>query len=251
MNTVKVAGLKEKVFIKKSTMALPILYSLRNCPYAMRARIAIFKSHQPVALRDVVLSNKPPEMILASPKATVPILVLNEESEIVTGAVSEADTKGKIIDESLDVMLWALHKSDPHDLLHHETPETLVQMLSFIAEFDVEFKRCLEAYKCAKRYHETNISECRAACEHYIKQLEARLAQHEFLTSSRESLLDIALLPFIRQFARIERQWYLQSPYPNLKKWLNSYLQSSMFTKVMAKHPLWLDSGEEVIFVGR
>lgn len=228
-------------------MALPILYSLRNCPYAMRARIAIFKSHQPVALRDVVLSDKPPEMILASAKATVPILVISQTDN----SISKDNAKCQVIDESLDVMLWALNSTDPNDLLHRDSPEVLTQMLAFITEFDVEFKRCLEAYKCAKRYHETNIDECRAACEHYIQMLELRLTAHKFLSSERESLLDIALLPFIRQFARIERQWYLQSPYPNLKAWLNNYLQSPMFTKVMAKYPLWLDSGEEVVFVGK
>lgn len=228
-------------------MALPILYSLRNCPYAMRARIAIFKSHQPVALRDVVLSDKPPEMILASAKATVPILVISQTDN----SISKEHAKCQVIDESLDVMLWALNRADPNDLLHRDSPEVLTQMLTFITEFDVEFKRCLEAYKCAKRYHETNIDECRAACEHYIQMLELRLTAHKFLSSERESLLDIALLPFIRQFARIERQWYLQSPYPNLKAWLNNYLQSPMFTKVMAKYPLWLDSAEEVVFVGK
>ena len=228
-------------------MALPILYSLRNCPYAMRARIAIFKSHQPVALRDVVLSDKPPEMILASAKATVPILVISQTDN----SISKENAKCQVIDESLDVMLWALNSADPNDLLHRDSPEVLTQMLAFITEFDVEFKRCLEAYKCAKRYHETNIDECRAACEHYIQMLELRLTAHKFLSSERESLLDIALLPFIRQFARIERQWYLQSPYPNIKAWLNNYLQSPMFTKVMAKYPLWLDSGEEVVFVGK
>ncbi|MFT6249261.1 MAG: glutathione S-transferase [Cognaticolwellia sp.] len=213
----------------------------------MRARIAIFKSHQPVALRDVVLSDKPPEMILASAKATVPILVISQTDN----SISKENAKCQVIDESLDVMLWALNSADPNDLLHRDSPEVLTQMLAFITEFDVEFKRCLEAYKCAKRYHETNIDECRAACEHYIQMLELRLTAHKFLSSERESLLDIALLPFIRQFARIERQWYLQSPYPNLKAWLNNYLQSPMFTKVMAKYPLWLDSAEKVVFVGK
>jgi len=215
----------------------------------MRARIAIFKSHQAVALRDVVLSNKPAEMILASPKATVPILVLNESEQLADE--SRAGHGANVIDESLDIMLWALHQSDPLDLLHSDEPDMLNAMLALINEFDVEFKVRLEAYKCAKRYHESTLTECREACEVYLQRLESRLTQHEFLMSARESLVDIALLPFIRQFARIERQWYLQSPYPKVKQWLNSYLQSVMFTKVMAKHPLWLDSGEAVIFVGK
>ena len=220
-------------------MALPILYSLRNCPYAMRARIAIYKSQQPIALRDIVLSNKPEEMIVASPKATVPVLVLNEASEQI-----------KVIDESFDIMVWALNRADPDDLLYKINPKLLNEMLALINEFDVEFKVRLEAYKCAKRYHETTLIDCRIACEAYIQLLETRLIKHEFLFSTKESLADIALLPFIRQFARVERQWYLQSPYPNLQKWLNRYLQSRMFTKVMAKHPLWLESGEDTIFVG-
>ena len=270
MNTVKVARLKENDLIKKSTMALPILYSLRNCPYAMRARIAIFKSQQPVLLRDVVLTNKPAEMILASAKATVPILVLEERDASDEPSCETSDEMGrgrpaaitnKVIDESFDIMLWALNNADPDNLLHrvdiddasHEVRanDTLSEMITLITDFDVEFKIRLEAYKCAKRYHEDNLNDCRQACEQYIQVLETRLAQHDYLFSARESLADIALLPFIRQFARIERQWYLQSPYPNLQKWLNRYLQSPMFTKVMAKHPLWLESRADVLFVGK
>lgn len=225
----------------------------------MRARIAIFKSQQPVLLRDVVLTNKPAEMILASAKATVPILVLEEEGEINgdTNIEKSVEAKNKIIDESFDIMLWALNRADPDNLLHQSALQekhannTLSEMIALIKDFDLEFKVRLEAYKCAKRYHENTLTDCRVACEQYIQLLENRLTQHDYLFSTHESLADIALLPFIRQFARIERQWYLQSPYPNLKKWLNSYLQSPMFTKVMAKYPLWLDSGEEVVFVGK
>jgi len=215
--------------------ALPILYSLRNCPYAMRARIAIFKSQQTVLLRDLVLSNKPDEMLQASPKGTVPVIVLAD---------------GVVIEESLDVMLWALKESDPSDLLHRHTDKILPDMLKLINEFDRDFKVCLEQYKCAKRYKENNLIEHREACELYIQKLEMRLNQHTFLISDKESLADIALLPFIRQFARIERQWYLQSPYPKTRQWLNHYLQSPIFTKVMAKYPLWLTNHEEVLFGG-
>ena len=204
-------------------MPLPVLYSLRNCPYAMRARIAIFKAKLQIDLREVVLSNKPIEMIMASAKGTVPILVLGNELAPST-----------VIDESLDVMLWALAKNDPDDLLYKHDPKALPKMLQLIAQFDDEFKACLNAYKCAKRYRETNITECRQACEVYIQALENRLVQQPFIMSSQESLVDIALLPFIRQFAKVERQWYLQSPYAKVRQWLNHYLQSAMFTKVMA-----------------
>ncbi len=215
------------------TIKSPILYSLRNCPYAMRARIAIFRAGQPVLLRNVLLTNKPAEMITASPKGTVPILVVSPTL---------------VIEESLQIMLWVLGKSDPNNLLQNQDPSALPKMLALITLFDHEFKDCLEAYKCAKRYHEDNLVQCREACEVYIQKLEEALQQHHFLFSEKESLADLALLPFIRQFARIERQWYLQTPYPQLRQWLNNYLQSPMFTKVMAKTPLWLESQETIFF---
>jgi glutathione S-transferase len=215
----------------KQNAPLPILYSLRNCPYAMRARIAIYYAKQNVALRDIVLSNKPDEMLVASPKGTVPVLV----EEWKTGQVN-------VIEESLDVMLWALNKSDPDNLLNSDEPFYLSDMLALISIFDNEFKACLEKYKCAKRYHETSLLQDRQACEKYIEALEARLQENDFFFSATTSLVDIALLPFIRQFSKIERQWYIQSPYPKLRAWLNHYLQSRMFSKVMAKQPLWLEN---------
>jgi len=215
---------------------LPILYSLRNCPYAMRARIAIFKSQQGVQLRDVVLSDKPDDMLAASPKGTVPVVILADNT---------------VLDESLDIMLWALKRSDPNDLLLSNSAtdkNMLADMLALIQQFDDEFKTCLEQYKCAKRYRENNIEQCRQVCEVYLSDLEDRLTQHCYLMSDHESLTDISLMPFIRQFSRVERQWYLQSPYPKVRQWLNNYLQSPMFTKVMAKYPLWNDHHDIVLF---
>ncbi|MDX1282671.1 glutathione S-transferase [Shewanella colwelliana] len=214
---------------------LPIIYSLRNCPFAMRARIAIYKSQQPVLLRDIVLKDKPTEMLVVSPKGTVPVLVT---------------PNGTVIEESFEVMLWALSMSDPDDLLCSGDDEMLASMQTLIYRFDNEFKRCLENYKCAKRYSETNIIECRQACEVYIAQLEQLLTAHQYLLADRESLADIALLPFIRQFARVERQWYLQAPYPHVRQWLNRYLQSKMFSKVMTKHQLWLPNRSDLLFGG-
>jgi len=219
-----------------TSTTLPVLYSLRNCPFAMRARIAIYKSQQAVALRELVLSNKPPEFIAASPKATVPTLVL---------------PNNKVIDESIDVMLWALHNSDPKQLLRNTNEaenKTQADMLALIKVFDTEFKPSLEAYKCAKRYHEANLVECRQACEVYIQRLEDALIAHKFVFDNQESMADIAIMPFIRQFAKVERKWYLQSPYPKLKSWLVDYLQSAMFTKVMAKYPLWSASQDPIAF---
>jgi glutathione S-transferase len=222
----------------------PILYSLRNCPYAMRGRIGLFKAAQDVEVREVVLSNKPDAMIEASAKGTVPTLVL-----------PNSDGTNTVIDESLDVMLWALHQNDPEDLLHQQDPNALPVMLALIKTFDDEFKTQLNAYKAAKRYHENNVTECRQACEVYLQDLEARLSDDSiegsakqgledaqskrFIFGTKESLADIAILPFIRQFSKVERKWYRESPYPNLKQWLNSYIQSVMFNKVMTQYELW------------
>ena len=257
----------------------------------MRARIAIFKAQQPVLLRDLVLTKKPKELLEASPKGTVPVLVLNEGVEQHQVSVHESGHESahepghepahepahelaqtSVIEESLEVMMWALGQSDPDNLLQKKVPgevpgkgdyavedkeaeakddqSTLAEMQTFITQYDNEFKPCLERYRCAKRYHEDNLIECRQACEVYIQALEQRLNHNPFFMSVTESLVDIALLPFIRQFAQVERQWYLQSPYPKLRIWLNNYLQSRMFSKVMAKHPLWLETGENVIFGG-
>jgi glutathione S-transferase len=214
-------------------MPVPILYSLRNCPYAMRARIGIHKAQLQIDLREVNLKQKPVEMLAASAKGTVPILVLDNERQPPT-----------VIDESLDVMLWALTNNDPDNLLHSHDQSALPNMVKLIAQFDNEFKTCLNAYKAAKRYREDNLIECRQACEVFIQELENCLIESYFLMSAQESLADIALVPFIRQFAKVERQWYLQAPYPKVRQWLNSYLQSGMFTRVMAKHEFWVGVGE-------
>jgi glutathione S-transferase len=195
----------------------------------MRARIGIYKAQLQIDLREVNLKQKPAEMLAASPKGTVPILVLDKEPEPPT-----------VTDESLEVMLWALTENDPDNLLHKHEQSALPKMLALIALFDDEFKTCLNAYKAAKRYREDNVTECRQACEVFIQELESCLTESEFLMSAQESLADIALMPFIRQFAKVERQWYLQSPYPKVRQWLNHYLQSAMFTKVMAKHDVWV-----------
>jgi glutathione S-transferase len=213
------------------SMPLPILYSLRNCPYAMRARIGIHKAQLQIDLREVNLKQKPAEMLAASAKGTVPILVLDNEQQ-----------PPAVIDESLDVMLWALTKNDPDNLLHKHDQSALPKMLVLITLFDDEFKTCLNAYKAAKRYREDNVIECRQACEVFIQELEGRLINSAFLMSDKESLADIALIPFIRQFAKVERQWYLQSPYPRVRQWLNFYLQSGMFTRVMGKVDFWVNA---------
>ena len=225
-------------------MTLPILYSLQNCPYAMRARLAILLAQQTVMLRAIVMQNKPPEMLALSPKGTVPVLVLDVTSE----TMNEAENTETVIDESLDIMLWALKLNDPENLLYSQDADALVEMLQIIKNNDEDFKPKLEKYKRAKRFHGDDEEECRLQCEPFIQTLEHRLTQHEFLMGSTPSLLDYALLPFIRQFSRVNRQLYLQGSYTHLQRWLNHHLQSRLFTKAMTKYPLWLDNHEECIF---
>ena len=221
-------------------MTLPILYSLQNCPYAMRARLAILLAQQKVQLRAITMKDKPAEMLSASPKGTVPVLILDSDSE--------TENKKKVIDESLDVMLWALNRNDPENLLYSQQKNALPEMLKIIEENDKNFKPNLEQYKRAKRFHGEDEEQCRLQCEPFIQQLEYRLSQHEFLMGPTPSLLDYALLPFIRQFSRVNRQLYLQGPYTHLQRWLSHHLQSRLFSKAMIKYPLWLDNHEECIF---
>ncbi len=221
-------------------MTLPILYSLQNCPYAMRARLAILLAQQKVQLRAITMKDKPAEMLTASPKGTVPVLILDSDSE--------TENKKKVIDESLDVMLWALNRNDPENLLYSQQKNALPEMLKIIEENDKYFKPNLEQYKRAKRFHGEDEEQCRLQCEPFIQQLEHRLSQHEFLMGPTPSLLDYALLPFIRQFSRVNRQLYLQGSYTHLQRWLSHHLQSRLFSKAMIKYPLWLDNHEECIF---
>ena len=212
---------------------LPILYSLQHCPYAMRARLGILLAEQPVMLRAITMDNKPEEMLLASPKGTVPVLVV------------DADT---VVDESLDIMLWALQRSDPQNLLYLEEAQALPKMLKIIEENDNEFKPSLEKYKRSKRFHNEAEAADRLTCETFIQRLENRLAQHEFLMGATPSLLDYALLPFVRQFSKVNRQLFRDGPYSNLQRGLNHHMQSRLFARAMLKYPFWLESGEAFEF---
>jgi glutathione S-transferase len=202
----------------------------------MRARLAILLAQQTVMLRAIVMQNKPPEMLALSPKGTVPVLVL------------EVMNKKTVIDESLDIMLWALKLNDPENLLYSQDAAALEEMLQIINDNDEGFKPKLEQYKSAKRFHGNDEEQCRLLCEPFIQKLECRLTQHEFLMGATPSLLDYALLPFIRQFSRVNRQLYLHGPYTHLQCWLNHHLQSRLFSKTMSKYPLWLDNHENCIF---
>ena len=193
-----------------------ILYSFRRCPYAMRARLAIAAAQTPVHLREVVLRDKPQAFLDASPTATVPCLV----------------TKAGPIDESLDIMKWALAQSDPEGWLDRND-----QLL--IETNDGPFKHHLDRYKYATRYDDVDPEDHRTAAFDILKQLDERLANTAYLCGARRGLADIAIFPFIRQFANADRAWFDALDLPALQKWLEGLLVSDLFARVMQKHPQW------------
>jgi len=210
--------------------SIPTLYSFRRCPYAMRARMALYVSGQECEHREVVLRNKPSEMIALSPKATVPVLEVGP---------------GHVIDESLDIMLWALERNDPFGWLVPEAG-TKQDMLDFIARIEDEFKPHLDRYKYALQYENADPGFHRAEAEKILVELNKRLSQSDYLFGARYSLADFAIAPFIRQFANTDRDWFDQLPYGALHKWLKGILASEVFATIMHKYPAWQVSDEPV-----
>jgi glutathione S-transferase len=195
--------------------ALPILYSFRRCPYAIRARLAITYSGIPVEIREVQLKQKPEHMLAISPKGTVPVLQLPD---------------GKVIDESLDIMHWALAQNDPENWLDiGEDEEKLIRWS------DGEFKYFLDRYKYADRYPEFPASYYRKEGEKFLAELESNLNQNRYLSGSRFSLADAAILPFVRQFAAVDSNWFVSSAYRQVNCWLTEILTTDLFISVMAK----------------
>lgn len=215
-------------------MSLPILYSLRQCPYAMRARLGLLLAQQPVMLRDIVMTNIPEEMFEASPKGEVPVLVLGD---------------GTVIDESIDIMRWALNINDPQDLLYKHHSNLIEEIKNFIKHNDNKFVEALKKYKAASRYHDNAEVERREECEIFIQDVEGRLSKQKYIFGDEPSLADYAILPFIRQFSRVDRKWFLQSPYQKLRNWLERHYQNPLFSKAMKKYPQWLDAKEDIFLV--
>ena len=211
----------------------PILYSFRRCPYAIRARLAIAGSRLSVELREVVLKDKPAAMLEISPKGTVPVLHLPE---------------GRVIDESRDIMRWAVRQSDPHNWLCSDNPDLLWQVEGLIQENDFVFKQHLDRYKYFERHPDHPQSYYREQCEVTLVKLERLLQQHAFLVSEHCSLADMAIFPFIRQFAHVDREWFYVAPYPALQRWLKHHLASPLFTEVMHKFIPWKEGDTPQLF---
>ena len=202
---------------------LPILYSFRRCPYAMRARMALAASGAEVMLREVLLKDKPAELLAASHKATVPVLVLSN---------------GQVVEESLDVMQWALEYRDPLNWLEGEALES-----DWISACDGDFKHWLDRYKYSERYPEHTAEDYRQNAEAFIQRLEDRLSVSDWVGGDAANAVDVALFPFIRQFAGVDPSWWQQAPYPKVRLWLENWLNSALFSAIMAKYPRW-ESGQ-------
>ena len=198
----------------------------------MRARLALAISGQVCELREVVLRNKPLGLLQVSPKATVPVLVL---------------PGGQVLDQSLDIMLWALAQHDPESWL---TPcqGTLADMLVLIAECDGAFKYALDRCKYPSRYPEADTAQARMQAEQWLQALNARLAEHRFLFGHHVTLADMAIAPFVRQFAGIDAMGWDAQPWAALQVWLAQWQATSLFESVMRKLEAWVDGTEGVMF---
>jgi len=195
------------------------LYSFRRCPYAMRARMALRYSGVAVDIVEVSLRAKPAEMLALSSKGTVPVL----------------NADGQVIDESLSIMRWALAQNDPQDWLLKDDSAGQAQIDTLIEENDQVFKVHLNRYKYAERYPEQPMEVYRAEGEVFLRKLDGLLAGRDYLLAGHPSLADVALMPFVRQFAHVDREWFAQTSYARLQMWLQRFLESALFTGVMQK----------------
>ena len=204
-------------------MQPPILYSYRRCPYAMRARMALRYAKIDVEIREIALREKPLHMLAVSPKGTVPVLVL---------------VSGKVLEQSLDIMDWALAQSDVDEwIVQNQEVQKLTADL--IATNDGAFKQALDKYKYAIRFPENPPDVYRVQGEAFLQRLESLLQQNAYLCCNTVSKADVAIFPFVRQFSMVDEVWFETANYPALKTWLNGFLNSQFFIDVMQKYPVW------------
>lgn len=180
-------------------------------------------------LREVVLRDKPQTMLDISPKGTVPVLQLPD---------------GEVLEESLDIMLWALSLNDPLQWL----PSDPSEQIELIARNDDEFKNALDRYRYPDRYSGVDALEQRALGYAFLEMLEARLEQHIYLYSDHAMLSDIAIFPFVRQYANTDTDWFAAQPIPRLQQWLSNLVESELFAAVMGKYAQWHEGDERVVF---
>lgn len=193
---------------------MPILYSFRRCPFAIRARLALILAGIEVEIREVRLREKPPSLLELSPKGTVPVLVENQS----------------VIDESLAVIEWTLTK---------KTWAKNATDYDLIAENDGAFKQALDRYKYAERFPEKSQTDHRADAYSFLAKLNTYLSQTPFLAGPSLGIEDIAILPFVRQCANVDRPWFDSTEHLKVQQWLSDWEGSELFRKVMNKYPTW------------
>ncbi len=208
-----------------ATEMSPVLYSFRRCPYAMRARLAIAVSNTPCVLREIKLSAKPEEMLSASPKGTVPVLVLPDN---------------KVIDESLDIMRWALAMRDPELWLEGDD-------CALIERCDGPFKHDLDRYKYPDRYDVDPLKH-RATGMEFLRELDRLLERTAQLCGPVRSMTDAAIMPFVRQFAAVDQKWFDDQPLPRLNIWLADHVSSDLFNMIMLRFAPWSPGDPPVLF---
>jgi len=209
-----------------------ILYSYRQCPYCIRAHMALKYAGLCAELREVEPDDMPEEALRISSNATVPLLVLDD---------------GNYLDESWDIVKWALEQNDPDHWLGKEK-EHLLDAEILIETNDFSFKEDLDQYECADDHPEHTEAYYRERCEEFIDELEEMLCENSFLLSDKLTLADIGVFPFIRQFSKIDEAWFAQAPYPKLRQWLRSLIDSVLFQQVFQEHQLWRP-GDEPIYL--
>jgi glutathione S-transferase len=229
-------------------MHLPILYSFRRCPYAIRARMALAYAEITYELREVSLKNKPKEMLKISPKGTTPVMQIFTEARGLShffnreGDISSQDFM--VLEESLDIMRWALQQHDPLNWGNLSDGDLAIAN-QLISTNDREFKQALDRYKYANRFPERSPEFYRQQAEEFLQVLERKLCENskfvngQFLIGDRQTLTDIAIFPFVRQFAYVDIEWFNSSSYLNLQNWLRWHESSALFELVMQKFPLW------------
>ena len=208
-------------------MSSNILYSYRRCPYAMRARMALAYSGIGVEIREISLREKPTSLLAISPKGTVPVL----------------QSDGLVIEQSYDIMKWALKQSDPDQLLSAQTESIIDQ---WVEKNDGPFKKLLDQYKYPDRYPDISLEETLSQARSlFLGPINEQLKTSPYLLGPRISLADIAIFPFVRQFAMVDQEWMDQAGLVFLKQWLNERLESPLFLSVMQKYPTWHDPTPE------
>ena len=209
-----------------SESVLPVLYSFRRCPYAMRARLALHASGVAHEHREVVLKHKPAHMLALSPKGTVPVLWLRSPAG------------DQVLEQSLDIMRWALREHDPLGWLP-STEAAIQEALALIAHNDGPFKQQLDRYKYPNRSGLDSGAADRDAAALWLHTLDGQLRAQPFLAGGHFGLADAAVAPFVRQYAHTDPAWFAAQPWPALAKWLEDFEASALFAAIMHKHTPW------------